>query len=102
MTSRLRRATAIAARGIAVVSLPLAGLAAPAVSWADEVCPAGLYWDIYTEQCIYYDYTVYVDPSPIVGPNPIVGPVGPVGVGGVVGPVGPGPVGPGPIGPRRR
>ena len=68
--------------------------AAPAVSRADDVvCPVGMYWDVYTAQCLYYDVNVYVDPAPIVGP------VGPVGVGGVVGPVGPGPVGPGPVGP---
>ena len=72
----------------------LMSAAAPALGHAQEpVCPAGMYWDVVTTQCLYYDVNVYVDP------NPVVGPVGPVGVGGVVGPVGPGPVGPGPVGP---
>ncbi|MGE2723817.1 hypothetical protein [Mycolicibacterium pulveris] len=72
----------------------------PAVSHADEVCPAGTYWDVYTNQCIPYSAVdVYLNPTPILGPNPVLGPAGPVGVGGVVGPVGPGPVGPGPVGP---
>lgn len=65
-----------------------------AVGHAQEpVCPAGMYWDVYTNQCLPYDVNVYLNPAPVVGP------VGPVGVGGVVGPVGPGPVGPGPVGP---
>lgn len=69
-------------------------VAAPAVGLAQEpVCPAGMYWDVITNQCLYYDVNVYLDPHPILGP------LGPVGVGGVVGPVGPGPVGPGPVGP---
>ncbi len=66
----------------------------PATSSAQEpLCPAGMYWDVYTAQCLYYDVDVYLNPAPIVGP------FGPVGVGGVIGPVGPGPVGPGPVGP---
>jgi hypothetical protein len=75
--------------------------ASPAESHADPVvCPVGMYWDVYTDQCLYDNpVDVYLNPTPILGPNPVVGPVGPVGVGGVVGPVGPGPVGPGPIGP---
>lgn len=78
-------------------------LASPALSHADEVCPAGTYWDVYTNQCIPYSAVdVYLNPTPILGPNPVVGPAGPVGVGGVVGPVGPGPAGPGPVGPGRR
>lgn len=75
-------------------------VASPALSHADEVCPAGTYWDVYTNQCIPYSAVdVYLNPTPILGPNPVVGPAGPVGVGGVVGPVGPGPVGSGPVGP---
>jgi hypothetical protein len=94
MSVRLRGSAAV----VAVLGGLFAGLvtqvASPAVSHADEVvCPAGMYWDIYTNQCLYYDVTWYLDPDPIVGP------VGPIGVGGVVGPVGPGPVGPGPVGP---
>ncbi|RWA15624.1 hypothetical protein MELE44368_08940 [Mycolicibacterium elephantis DSM 44368] len=78
-------------------------LASPALSHADEVCPEGTYWDVYTNQCIPYSAVdVYLNPTPILGPNPVVGPAGPVGVGGVVGPVGPGPAGPGPVGPGRR
>ncbi len=73
--------------------LPLTAVGIAPQGRADEVCPAGMYWDIYTEQCLYYDIDVYIDP------NPVLGPVGPVGVGGPIGPVGPGPVGPGPIGP---
>ena len=72
----------------------LISAASPALGYAQEpVCPAGMYWDVVTNQCLYYDVNVYLDP------NPVVGPLGPVGVGGVVGPVGPGPVGPGPVGP---
>ncbi|ULE31874.1 hypothetical protein [Mycobacterium sp. IDR2000157661] len=72
----------------------LTQVASPAVGQAQEpVCPAGMYWDIYTLQCLPYDVNVYLNPAPVVGP------AGPVGVGGVVGPVGPGPVGPGPVGP---
>nr|WP_238994786.1 hypothetical protein [Mycolicibacterium chubuense] len=67
---------------------------APAVAGAQEpVCPAGMYWNVDTAQCVA-DVNVYVNP-----PNPVIGPAGPVGVGGVIGPVGPGPVGPGPVGP---
>ncbi|MDZ4267039.1 MAG: hypothetical protein U1D00_15320 [Mycobacterium sp.] len=97
-----RGAVIVALAGAAGLGLAAQG-AAPAVSRADDVvCPVGMYWDIYSSQCLYYDVDVYLNP-----PNPIVGPVGPVGVGGVVGPVGsgpvgPGPVGPGPIGPGRR
>ena len=85
-------------RAIGVVAAAVAGsvlqLCAPALGHAQEpVCPAGMYWDVITNQCLYYDVNVYLDP------NPVVGPLGPVGVGGVVGPVGPGPVGPGPLGP---
>ncbi|CAA0134955.1 Uncharacterised protein [Mycolicibacterium vanbaalenii] len=83
---------ALAASTVAMV---MTQIASPAVSAADDVvCPVGMYWDVYSAQCLYYDVNVYLNP-----PNPIVGPVGPVGVGGVVGPVGPGPVGPGPVGP---
>jgi hypothetical protein len=101
-----------AAMAVLVASFAAGSLlqvASPAVSHADPVvCPAGMYWDVYTDQCLYYNAVdVYLNPTPIVGPNPVVGPVGPVGVGGVVGPVGvgpvgPGPVGPGPVGPGRR
>ncbi|MDY6998113.1 MAG: hypothetical protein SW019_16055 [Actinomycetota bacterium] len=80
---------------VAAAAGVLGQVAAPAVSSAQEpVCPAGMYWDVITNQCLYYDVNVYLDPL-----HPIAGPVGPVGVGGVVGPVGPGPVGPGPVGP---
>jgi hypothetical protein len=69
-------------------------VASTAVSRADDVaCPVGMYWDIYSNQCLFYDVDVYLNP------NPILGPLGPVGVGGVIGPVGPGPVGPGVVGP---
>ncbi|CAN5509712.1 hypothetical protein BH09ACT8_BH09ACT8_16900 [soil metagenome] len=90
-------------RRSAVVCLPLVALAMPATGHADEVvCPAGMYWDIYAEQCLWVDVTVYIDPNPLLGPNPVLGPVGPVGVGGV-GPVGPGgPGGPFIGGPGRR
>ncbi len=78
---------------------------APAVSRADDVaCPVGMYWDIYSSQCLYYDVDVYLNPDPFLGPlgsvgvGGVVGPVGP-GPVGPVGPVGPGPVGPGPVGP---
>ena len=83
---------------VAFVAAPLlAAVASPPLTRAQEVvCPAGMYWDVYTDHCLYYDVDVYL------GPNPILGPAGPIGVGGVVGPVGPGPVGPGPIGPGRR
>lgn len=90
----LRRAAIVALASAGAIGLS-AQIAAPAVSHAEDVvCPVGMYWDVYTAQCLYYDVNVYVNP-----PNPIVGPAGPIGVGGVVGPVGPGPVGPGPIGP---
>lgn len=90
-----RRNSARVALAASVAAALLTQLASPAVSHADDpVCPAGMYWDIYTDECLYYDVDVYLNP-----PNPIIGPVGPVGVGGVIGPVGPGPVGPGPIGP---
>ena len=83
-------------RGAAIAVLAGAGaIGLSSVSHADDVvCPVGMFWDVYTAQCLYYDVNVYVNP-----PNPIVGPAGPIGVGGVVGPVGPGPVGPGPVGP---
>nr|WP_090339861.1 hypothetical protein [Mycolicibacterium malmesburyense]CRL68475.1 hypothetical protein CPGR_00896 [Mycolicibacterium malmesburyense] len=72
----------------------LASFVSPAIVQAQEpVCPAGTYWDVYTDQCVPNDVDVYLNPAPVVGP------AGPVGVGGVVGPVGPGPVGPGPVGP---
>lgn len=92
-----RRLCAVMATGAAALALQVV---LPAVSHADEVCPAGTYWDVYTDQCVPYSAVdVYLNPTPILGPNPVVGPAGPVGVGGVVGPVGPGPVGPGPVGP---
>ncbi len=86
-----RRAAAVALVAFAAASLSTQ-VTAPAVSRADDVaCPVGMYWDIYSNQCLYYDVDVYLNPYPILGP---VGP-GPVGPG----PVGPGPVGPGPVGP---
>lgn len=89
---RLGAATLAFAATVAIGCL--AQIASPTVGHAQEpVCPAGTYWDMYTDQCLPYDLTVYVNPAPVVGP------AGPVGVGGVVGPVGPGPVGPGPVGP---
>lgn len=88
----LRAAAIVVLAGAGAFGLSHVG--SPAVSHADVVCPVGMYWDVYTAQCLYYDVNVYVNP-----PNPIVGPAGPIGVGGVVGPVGPGPVGPGPVGP---
>ncbi|MBI3217077.1 MAG: hypothetical protein HYZ38_24945 [Mycobacterium sp.] len=99
MTLSARRLAAIA---VAAAALPAVSMIGTAVSHADEVCPVGMYWDVYSMQCLYYDVDVYVNP-----PNPIVGPVGPVGVGGLgpvagpVGPVGVGGVGPvvGPVGP---
>ncbi|MGV0645501.1 hypothetical protein ABQE44_19090 [Mycolicibacterium sp. XJ2546] len=92
--TRLGGAMAACAVGLAL------HVASPAVSHAQEPCPAGTYWDVYTNQCIPYSAVdVYLNPTPIYGPNPVLGPAGPVGVGGVVGPVGPGPVGPGPVGP---
>lgn len=86
MVVGMRRSAAIVAlAGAAVFGLAAQG-AEPAVSRADDVvCPAGMYWDIYSSQCLYYDVDVYLNP-----PNPIVGAVGPVAVG------------PGPIGPGRR
>ncbi len=91
------RLGAVMATGAVVLALQVAS---PAVSHADEVCPDGTYWDVYTNQCLPYSAVdVYLNPTPILGPNPVLGPAGPVGVGGVVGPVGPGPVGPGPVGP---
>ncbi|MCH9768933.1 MAG: hypothetical protein K0U70_14160 [Actinomycetia bacterium] len=94
MWVRMSRSAAVVAFSASVTVPLVAAMPSPAVSHADEVvCPAGMYWDIYTSQCLYHDVDVYL------GPNPILGPVGPIGVGGVVGPVGPGPVGPGPVGP---
>lgn len=87
------RRNAVMAALVASGAAVLLQVASPAVSSAQEpVCPVGMYWDVYTAQCLV-DVNVYVNP------NPIVGPVGPVGAGGVIGPVGPGPVGPGPVGP---
>jgi len=81
------------AAAVALVAWTAAALSAqvasPAVSRADDVaCPVGMYWDIYSNQCLFYDVDVYLNPYPILGP------LGP-------GPVGPGPVGPGPAGPGR-
>jgi hypothetical protein len=100
MRSSLRRNAAVSGVAFAFTwaCLSLTALTTSAVSRADEVCPAGMYWDIYAEQCLYYDLDVYIDPDPIVGPvgpigvggvGPVAGPVGPVGVGGPGGPVGP-------------
>jgi len=76
-------------------SIPLAGVALPATSRAEDGCGAGMYFNWETNQCEYYDVNVYLNPCCYV-PGPVgPGPVGP-------GPVGPGPVGPGPLGPGRR
>jgi len=89
MAVGVRRSAAMVALVVSAAASLLTQAASPAVSHADVVCPPGMYWDIYTNVCLYFDVDVYL------GPNPIVGPVGPVGVGGVIGPVGPGPIGPG-------
>ena len=96
MTLGTRRSAAKIAMAASAAALGLlTQISSPAVSSAqDPVCPAGMYWNVPTAQCLWIDTNVYVNP-----PNPILGPVGPVGAGGVIGPVGPGPVGPGPIGP---
>lgn len=100
MTVGMRPGAAMAAMAVMAAAAMLWSLAqamSPALGHAQEpVCPAGTYWDVYTDQCVPNDVNVYLNPAPVVGP------VGPVGVGGVVGPVGPGPVGPGPVGPGRR
>lgn len=94
----VRRSAAMVALVASVAAGLLTQIASSAVSRADDVvCPVGMYWDVYSAQCLYYDVNVYLNP-----PNPIVGPAGPVGVGGVVGPMGPGPVGPGRVGPGGR
>ncbi|MGB0436932.1 MAG: hypothetical protein ACPGXI_09295 [Mycobacterium sp.] len=91
----MSRSAAIVAFSVSATVPLLAAMPSPAVSHADEVaCPAGMYWDIYANQCLYYDVGVYLSPNPFLGP---LGPVGPGPVG--PGPVGPGPVGPGPVGP---
>lgn len=91
----MRRNVAIFAVAVSGAACVATQAAAPAVSHADEViCPVGMYWDVYSMQCLYFDATIYIDPL-----HPVLGPVGPIGVGGVIGPVGPGPVGPGPVGP---
>ena len=113
---------AIAALTFATLA-PLAALASPAVSRAEDNCDFNYFFNTFTNQCqfcdtgyMYWDYpgnlclvtdpTPYVDPvvgpvGPVgVGPDPVLGPVGPVGVGGlgpVAGPVGP--VGVGGLGP---
>ena len=84
----------MAVAGFAVLSavIPLAALASPSGSTANNAeCAVGWFWDSVNMVC-----------APVVGP--VVGPVGPVGVGGVVGPVGVDPVlGPvGPVGVGRR
>lgn len=96
MSHRLRR---YAACVLASASVPLAGLALPATSHADDGCAPDMYFNWDTYQCEYYaDVTVYVDPCCYI-PGPVgVGPVGPGPIG--PGPVGPGPIGPGPIGRR--
>ena len=94
MTVGLRARSALTILAAMVAVLSLTSVASPATGHAQEpVCPAGTYWDMYTDQCVPNDVNVYLNPAPVVGP------AGPIGVGGVVGPVRPGPVGPGPVGP---
>lgn len=123
MKNRPQFYAAVSAVALAASVSPLAALASPGVSNAEDNCDfnyflntftnqcqfcdtAYMYWDYPTNVCLPADPTPYVDPilgpvGPVgVGPNPVVGPVGPVGVGGVgpvVGPVGP--VGVGGLGP---
>ncbi len=94
MTVGLRARSVVTTLAATAAVWSLASVASPAIGQAQEpVCPAGTYWDVYTDQCVLNDVNVYLNPAPVVGP------AGPVGVGGVVGPAGPGPVGPGPAGP---
>lgn len=94
MTVGMRAGFAMTALAAMAAVCGLAQIASPAVGQAQEpACPAGTYWDMYTDQCVPDDVNVYLNPAPVVGP------AGPVGVGGVAGPVGPGPAGPGPVGP---
>jgi len=100
----------VALGAFALAAMPLAALAAPAVSQANVDCDfnffwnpvtnqcefcdtPNMYWNVETNQCLNALNPVVGPAGPIgVGPDPVVGPVGPVGVGGV-GPVA-GPVGP--------
>ncbi|MCW1958421.1 MAG: hypothetical protein KIH64_007720 [Mycobacterium sp.] len=85
-SSLLGRRTAIAGFALLSAVIPLASLAAPSGSTANNAdCAVGFYWDTVNMIC-----------APVV--DPVLGPVGPVGVGGVVGPVGVDPV-LGPVGP---
>ena len=53
MTHWLRRCAAIAAFALVLASLPLTGLASPAMSRADPTCGPGMVWNPNTNQCVY-------------------------------------------------
>ncbi len=116
MISKCQSYGAIAALGFTAVAVPLAALASPAVSQAEDNCAYSFYMNYNTGVCEFCDDSMFwsypanqclaVNPDVYIGPNPIVGPVGPVGIGpdpilGPAGPVGVGGVGPvvGPVGP---
>jgi hypothetical protein len=112
-SSLLGRRVGIAAFALASAVIPLAAVASPSGSTANNAdCAVGFYWDAVTMVCVPVVDPVLGPVGPVgvggvvgpVGVDPVLGPVGPVGVGGVVGPVGRdpivGPVGPVGIGPR--
>lgn len=91
----VRRGAAIAVFALMAGALPLAVLATPPGSTANNAdCAVGWVWDPVRFVCV----PVVAGPVGPVGVNPVAGPAGPVGVGGVVGPVGANPV-LGPVGP---
>ncbi|BBY59777.1 hypothetical protein [Mycolicibacterium sarraceniae] len=66
----------LAARAVAVTSLPFTGISRAPIRSADDGCGAGTYFNWETNQCEYYDdVNVYVNPCRYIGPAG-VGPAG--------------------------